>query len=215
VNEKMNRENESNPATSSVTMDEPGFFTGLWQTLKGILFSPTDFFSGIREVTGLRDSFAFGILMGSIGSMFGFFWQFLISSRDISLIARIFPESVSTNSIFMGLIIITPLLVLINVIIVTLILHCCLFILQGVNKGLDGTLKVVLYSNATSIYSLIPYIGGLIGLIWSMVIVVIGLREIHQTSTLRAFLALFLPFALLLILGIAGVFFFLFFVFRP
>lgn len=186
------------PAADPVNMDEPEYFTGLWRTFKGVLFSPADFFSGLGDDV-LRDSFLFGMLLGSVGAMFGLFWQFLSASGDVSYITRIFPESVSTNSIFLGLIIVAPILVFINVIIVTCVLHASLFILQGTSKGFEGTLKVMLYSNATSIFSLIPVLGGLIGFIWSAVVIVIGLREVHHTSTLKAFLALLLPVLLLII----------------
>lgn len=203
-NEEMSPGNVSDTEPVPIAIDETGYFTGLLKIFTGILFSPADFFRGVRDEPGLRDSFAFGVLMGSIGAMFGIFWQFLLKSQDISYIARLLPESVSINHIFLGLIIISPFLVLINILIVTLVLHFFLLILGGVNKGLEGTLKVALYSNATSMFNLIPFIGGIIAFFWNCVVLVIGLREIHETSTLRALFSLLLPIFLLFILGIAA-----------
>ncbi len=190
------------------TLDDVGYFAGLWRTLRGVLFSPAAFFSGLRREGGIGDSFAFGILMGSIGTMFGIFWQFLLDPEDITYIARLLPESVSNNHIFLGLIIISPVLVLINVFIVSAVLHFFLLILGGANNRFEGTLKAVLYSNATSIFYLIPYVGELMAFFWGLVVLIIGLREVHETTTLRALFSLLLPFFIFIILVIAVAVFF-------
>jgi predicted Zn finger-like uncharacterized protein len=84
-----------NPGSGTDTLDEEGYFTGLWKTLRGILFSPTVFFRDLRKRSGIGDALAFGILLGSIGSMFGIFWQFLLDPKGITYIARLLPESLS------------------------------------------------------------------------------------------------------------------------
>ena len=202
--ESIDFENSVSTAHEPVTLDEGGYFTVLWKTFAGILFSSGNFFSGKRKEAGLTDSFLFGMLLGSVGAMFGLFWEFLLESQSVSYITRVLPESITSNHIFLGLIILSPVLVLINVLIVTLVLHFFLFVLGGANKGFEGTFRVVLYSNATSIFNLIPYIGGFIAFFWNCVVLVIGLREIHETSTLRALFSLLLPFFLLFILGIVA-----------
>jgi hypothetical protein len=209
-NGEMNHNNDIMIGSDPISSDEPGYFQGLWKTFTGILFSPTVFFRGIRNKGGLRESFAFGILTGSIGTMFGLFWQFLLKPEDMLFISGLFPESVSNNHIFLGLIILTPLLVMISVFIVAGVLHFFLLILRGANNGFEGTLKVGLYSNATSIFYLIPYIGEfnigeIIAIIWSLIILVIGLREVHDTTTPRALFSLFLPFFVMIILLIVVV----------
>ncbi len=191
------------PVCDPVIIDEPDYFTGLWRTFKGVLFSPTEFFREMSPKKGFRDAMAFGILLGSIGAMFGLFWQFLMQSQDILYIAKLLPESVSVNGFFLALIIVSPLLVLINVVIVSLVLHVSLFILRGASNGLEATFKVVLYSNAVSVFSLIPYLGSLITFIWSAVIIVTGLREIHRTSTMKAVFALLLPLFAIVIFMLA------------
>ena len=197
--EKMDTNNESSPGPETVEFDEPGYFTGLWKALTRVLFSTSDFFSGIEKESGLQNAFAFGILMGSIGAMFSIFWQFLLRYQDISYIAKLIPEPVSMNHIFLGMVIISPLLVLIDVFILAAVLHLFLLILKGATNGFEGTFKVILYSNAASVFKLIPYIGGFIAFIWSLIILVIGMREVHKISTAKSLLALLLPFLLFVI----------------
>lgn len=194
--------NKFKPDYETVTPEELGYFTELWKTFTGVLFSPDKFFSEKRHEAGIGQSFAFGMLMGSLGVMFGAFWQFLLSSQELSFILKVFPESFTVNHLFLSYIIISPLLVIISMFIITAILHCCLFILGGTTRGFTGTFKVCAYSNASSIFSLIPLLGGFIGAIWGLVVMVIGLREIHETSTLRTVFALLIPVFILIILGI-------------
>lgn len=198
--------NKFKPDYETIMPEELGYFTELWKTFTGVLFSPDRFFSEKKQELGVVQSFAFGMLMGSLGAMFGAFWQFLLSSQGLSFILKVFPESFTVNHLFLGYIIISPLLVIISMFITTAILHSCLFILGGTTRGFAGTFKACAYSNATSIFSLIPLIGGVIGAIWGLVVMVIGLREIHETSTIRAVFALLIPVFILSILGVFLVF---------
>jgi len=184
--------------------DDAGYFTGQIKTLKGVLFSPAGFFVSARYKEGLWDSIAFGILLGSIGFMFDIFWAFLLKAEDVSYIMETLSASANINYLFIGYLIISPFLVLMFMLASALVLHFCLYILRGVHRGFTGTLKVSAYSTATMIFCLIPYIGEYIALIWWFVILVIGLREIHETSTLRAVFSLLLPLFLFLMLVTAA-----------
>lgn len=193
---------ESNIDKSPHEPDDKGYFADLWLTFRSVLFSPTAFFGKMKEPGGLKNSMAFGVLIGSIGAMIGIFWQFLLMPKETIDLINSIPWSISLNQLFIILIIISPLLVLLSIFIMTLILHVFLFILRGANKGFEGTLKVSSYAKAAEIFAVVPFIGGFIGFVWSMVVTVIGLKEIHETSTLKALFALLLPMFLLFILAI-------------
>jgi hypothetical protein len=60
-----------------------GLWQGIYQTFKGVLFSPDKLFSTMTHKGGIMEPLAFGLLLGSIGSMFGFFWQFLMMSGSL------------------------------------------------------------------------------------------------------------------------------------
>jgi predicted Zn finger-like uncharacterized protein len=179
---------------------EEGYFTGLWRVFSGVLFSPTEFFRWARD-TGIKDSMMFGILTGSIGVMFSLFWEFHFLSQEGSYLTKLFPQVTSFNDIFLGMIICSPLIVLVNGLIVTAVVHACLSIIGGASKGFEGTFKVMLYSNAVSVFSLVPYLGGYVAFFWSITIIVKGLREIHETSNAKAVFSLALPVIFLMILS--------------
>jgi hypothetical protein len=62
---------------------------------------------------------------------------------------------------------------------------------------------VVSYSQATQLLGLFPFIGGLIGFLWMIIVQIIGLKEIHETSYLKVIIAFLIPPALILLLVMA------------
>ena len=113
------------------------------------------------------------------------------------------------NLIFIGLMVISPLFVTMIIFSTSGILHLLLLIVGGGKNGFEATFRVVSYSQATQVLGMMPFIGGLIGGFWLLIVQIIGLREIHETSYLRVFVALLIPLALIFLL-VAGVLIFLF-----
>jgi len=58
----------------------------------------------------------------------------------------------------------------------------------------------VAYSQAAQALDLIPVVGSWIGGIWQLIIQVIGLREMHNISYLRVFIAFLLPVGIIFLL---------------
>jgi hypothetical protein len=96
-----------------------------------------------------------------------------------------------------GTIILAPILVMIGLFIASLILHvCCLIVgaLTNSRAGLEGTLRVVAYSDAAHIASVVPFIGPVIAVVWWIVLAVMGICRIHHTTQGKAILAIVIPF---------------------
>jgi len=98
-----------------------------------------------------------------------------------------------------------------------------LFILAGIahllvmlfvsseNSGFASTFRVVSYVSVTSLVNWIPFIGGILGL-YGLYLAVVGIREMHSTTTGRAALVILVPVSLflvavLLVAPVAGAFF--------
>ena len=112
---------------------------------------------------GLREPLAFGLLFGSLGVMFGLFWQFLMMKNNmLSLFGSLFGEF-GLSITFLGTIILSPLFVTIILIAISGILHLCLLMVRGGKNGFEGTFRVVAYSQATQIFTFVPFVGGLVG----------------------------------------------------
>lgn len=181
-----------------------GLWRSIYRTCKAVLFSPEKFFSTLTFKGGMGDPLAFGILLGSIGTMFGLFWQFLVMSGGILSSGLGLIGQFTGSLIFLGILVISPLFVLIGMFLTSGICHLLLLMARGGKNGFEATFRVVSYTMASQILGLIPFIGGLAGLIWLLVVQVIGLKEIHETSYLRVLIAFLIPLAIVLVLFITA-----------
>jgi len=175
-----------------------GTWQGIYTTFKGVLFSPDHLFRSLTYKGGIKEPLALGLLFGSIGSMFGTFWEVLIKGGGGLLMGQDLFGYFSINLRFLIIMILTPFFVLLVMFVTSGILHLCLLIVQAGNHGFEGTFRVVALSQATQILGVVPFIGGIVGAIWFIVVQIIGLREIHETSYLRVIIALILPLVLII-----------------
>lgn len=97
---------------------------------------------------------------------------------------------------------------LIGAFILSLWLHLWVFVMGG-RKGLEMTIKSVLYSSTPSLLlGWIPLIS-LIGAIWSFILGIFGIREFHEISTGRAIAAVIIAIIIPVILIVLALGFFL------
>ncbi len=184
---------------------ELGLWQGIYRTFKGVLFSPEVFFRSLTFKAGIVEPLAFGTLVGSIGSMFGLFWQLLMWSGLVLTYGESIFGQFSIGVILLIIMIIIPVLWVAWIFVSSGITHLLLLIVRGGENGYEATLRVVSYSQATQVWSLIPFVGGTIGWIWQLVVQIIGLRHIHRMSYLRVIVAFLIPVAIIFILGIVVV----------
>ncbi len=90
----------------------------------------------------------------------------------------------------------SPLWVLVSVFIRAAILHLMLIIVGGNRHGWDATFRAVGYSAGPQLFAIIPWCGDVVSFFWQMVLIIIGARELHETTTGRVVLAVILPFVL-------------------
>ena len=183
---------------------ETGLWGGIYKTFKSVLFSPETFFSRITFKGGLWEPLAFGLLFGGFGSMLGLFWQFLmVSGALMSKVQSIFPQ-LTVGLFFVIVVVVIPVFVVLSMLIYSFSLHLLLLMVRGGKNGFEGTFRVVAYSQATQALALIPFLGGIVGGIWQIIVQIIGLREIHETSYLKVIIAFLIPVAVISLLVIAA-----------
>ena len=92
--------------------------------------------------------------------------------------------------------IIAPFIIVIVLFVAAAILHfCCMLTgaLQNSTSGFEGSLRVVCYSEVSSLANIIPAVGAVIGIVWWIVIAVQGVERLHQTSSGKAVTAVLIP----------------------
>ena len=72
-------------------------------------------------------------------------------------------------------------------------LHLFLLMVGGAASGFSATLRVVCYSQTSGLAVVIPLAGGIIQLIWGLVLQIMGLTQAHRTSGGKAAFAVIGP----------------------
>jgi hypothetical protein len=134
----------------------------------------------------LSNPLIFALIMGVLGKVLGLTWQQVLLLRFGQL-----PEINPPHLIAIAIAL--PFIVLAGLYIGSAIVHVCLTLVGGSRRGFEATFRVIAYSGATEIFSLIPFIGSIATVIYVLPITIIGLRETHGTSTGKAVIAVFLP----------------------
>lgn len=149
-----------------------------------LLWSPYHFF---RRRKSLQEQpwrlFSFGLLFGSVGTMFIIFWR--IGAMAWSPGSGAAWSPILLGAVFMLSVVLTPIWVVSAMLINTLLVHLCLWTVGAGREGLKGTFRVVAYSQVAKSLGVFPVVGGLAAFIWQLVIQVVGLREIHGVSSAR------------------------------
>ncbi|MFL5992143.1 MAG: YIP1 family protein, partial [Rubrobacteraceae bacterium] len=80
------------------------------------------------------------------------------------------------------------------------ILHLLVMLIVGSrNSGFEATFRVVAYAAVTSLVSWIPFIGAILSL-YGIYLGIVGIREVHNTTTGKAALVVLIPAAVLLLI---------------
>lgn len=179
-----------------------GFWQGIYQTFKAIIFSPQTLFKTLTFRGGIKEPLAFGLLFGSVSSMLGLFWHVLTPPDDLNLIGE-YVNQLGIGFIFVIMMVIVPVLVTLGMLFYSAFLHLLLLIVRGGKNGYEATFRVVAYSQAIQLLALVPFVGALIGLIWQIIVQIIGLAKIHEVSYARVIIAFLIPVIFLTLLIIA------------
>jgi hypothetical protein len=94
---------------------------------------------------------------------------------------------------FLVSLIVAPIFAAIGLFIGAGILHLLVMLIVGSrNSGFEGTYRVAAYSSVTSLVSWIPVIGWIASL-YGIYLAIMGIREIHNTSTGKAVIVVLIP----------------------
>jgi hypothetical protein len=160
-------------------------------TARDVLFHPQAFFRAMPRTAGLGPSLTFYLLTGIVGLIASALFQFVISSaghRDQMFLGGIF---------LLATIVLGPVMLIIGAFIGSGIYHLMLMLFGAARHPFETTFRVVTYSaGAASLLAIIPFCGGVVGGIWQIVAIIIGLTEAHETTTGKAAAAVLIPLAI-------------------
>lgn len=213
--ERLTEQARTGPAWEN--REQIGITAAVWQTVQEVLTRPAETFSTMRREGGLFSPLSYALLVGSVGFIINAVYQLAI--RNVVGVQQQMPpglppefthwiELMQKPGFYLIMAILSPILIVVMTFFQSAILHLCLMLCGGANRGYETTFRVVAYSlGSTASLELIPVCGSMVAGIWRLVCHCIGLAKAHETDTWRAVLAVFMPFIVCCVGGIGiGVF---------
>jgi hypothetical protein len=162
---------------------------------------PRQFFSSIPRRGNLLAPLVFAIICIEISTILGGLLRLLWTTRETGGF---------TFGDFLGSVVVAPIGGAISLFVLAGIAYLLVILFVGSeNSGFKSTFRVVSYVSVTSLVSWIPFIGGLLGL-YGVYQAIVGIREMHSTTTGRAALVVLVPIGLFLVaMGLVVVAFFI------
>jgi hypothetical protein len=183
-------------------------FDALFETIKLLATAPGEAFRGMPVTGGIGRPLFFAIILGWISIAIGVFWNllfqgmwfpFMESMEDFAGMGAAFGFTVGWSLL---MVVLAPLFVIIGVFIAAAVLHLMLLILGAAEGGFEATVRVVCYVHTAQLAGIIPFCGGIIVLVWTVVLYVTGFATAHRTSQGKALVAVLLPVVLCCVLGL-------------
>jgi hypothetical protein len=175
------------------------------ETIKGFLMEPVPSFRKARK-TPFGDAIKYYLILLIINAILTVIVELVMASAILSAINQAMGQMgmgelflVGTVGVVVGAIILV-ILSLILLFIVAGWLHIFVYLLGG-RKGYLETVKALIFgSTPYMLIGWIPVIGIIVGGIWSLILEILGIRELHQVSTGRAVGAVILAMLILVII---------------
>jgi hypothetical protein len=191
------------PSQSEFDPSDPlGSFVGV---LRRVVLHPVDFFAGIPRREGLRNPLLFALICIVIGAVLNAIVGLIgVQSGLQSNEGLLEPLGLSSQS-FAGFVATIVFLVIIGIIALPVVAGIYQLLVGLVvgreNAGFGATFRVVAYAAVVNLVAWIPILGLLLSL-YSLYLQVVGLREVHETSTGRAILVLLLFLGASILVGV-------------
>lgn len=172
-------------------------------TVRRVVTQPTSFFRGLPRQGNFANPLIFALICFVINAFFAGLLELagVGASRWFARVAE--GRNILERLIdFLGNLVFTPILGVIGIFIGAAILQLLTQLIVGANNsGYRATFRVTAYTAVTALVNWVPVIGGLLAL-YGIYLSVVGIREMHQTTTGKAALVVLIPIGVVVLLGL-------------
>ena len=161
------------------------------ETIKGFLMQPVESFRKVRG-TSLGDAIKYFLILVIINVILTMIVDLVFASAILSTLTETIGQ-MGMGEVFLietiGMVVLAIILIILMLVLLFVVagwLHLFVYLLGG-RKGYAETAKALIFgSTPYMLIGWIPLIGLFIGGIWSLILGILGIRELHQVSTGRA-----------------------------
>ncbi len=174
--------------------EQIGFVDAFIKNITEIVTNPVGFFQKLKVDGDWGSLILWVVILAWITGFFNFIWVGIFHlpifpGMDKFKSFGAFPMGFGFFSAFVMNFILAPLWTLIGLFIGTLLIHLTALLFGDGEKGFEMTAKAIGYAYTANLLTIIPFCGGIIGGIWSFVLLVLGLKYGHKTETWKAIMA--------------------------
>lgn len=172
------------------------------RTTREVLLNPVSFFRSVPRQGSFLPPLAYALICSVIAG---------VLSGIVSLLVALIGDQgfgAALGALFIT-IIVTPIATAVGLFIAAGIYHLLVWILvKPSNAGFEATFRVVAYASALQLLSwlaAVPILGILVAIaigVYGIVLSILGIREVHATSTGKAALVVLIPVAIGIVLGV-------------
>lgn len=182
---------------------ELGFLNAFVETVRLFVASPSEAWRRTREKGDYAEPLIFAILVSWIGVAVSAVWTGFLGNPFLAFLPPEMKEKVgSAMAANVGMLLIqvglAPVFVVVWLFLGAAIYHVS-FLMVGATKdsasGFEGTFRTVSYSSVSQLANLVPFVGWLVALVWSPVLMVMGAVRMHRTTQGRAIAGILIPLA--------------------
>jgi hypothetical protein len=170
-----------------------------------VVLQPVRFFAGLPRDRNFVSPLLFALICIEISAILG--WLLVISGVGTSPGFNPNPQNAGLPSVVapgspVASIILAPIGGAIGIILVALVQQLLVRLIVGArNSGFEATFRVASYTQVTSLVNWIPVVGPLLAL-YGIYLSIVGIREMHGTTTGKAALVVLIPFIVALLLAL-------------
>ena len=184
------------PATAEFTYTNP--VESFVDTVRDLVTRPVAFFSDMALRGDFGNPLLFALVCAVISAAIGGFLGVIYATVGIGDTGLGGAIGALIASMFF-----TPIISVIALFACAGILHLLVaLVVKPAHAGFEATFRVVSYSNVVQLVGWVPVLGPLVAAVASIVLSVIGVREVHETTTGKAALVVLIPAAVGLLIAL-------------
>ena len=172
--------------------------------VRRVVLQPVGFFAGLPRRGSLLNPLVFALICTEIAAILGGILSLAgVGGAFVTGYGFQVPENQGLGE-FIGSVVFAPIGSAIGVFVVAGVAHLLVRLVVGANNaGFGATFRVAAYTSVTSLVSWIPFVGGLLAL-YGIYLAVVGIREMHDTTTRNALVVVVLPVIVIVVLALLG-----------
>ena len=178
---------------------EVGFPEDLGRTWIESLTAPVSFFRRLEPEAPLARAVLYFLIMAVGAALFSLLWGLAGSAPDLppeaAAVLDLDPRGIQLFGFFLS-----PFANLILLGLASVSVHLCVRLLTDSSHQFLATTRVICYASGPALLTIIPWAGEIAGWIGSAILLTIGIREVHGTTTGRATLTVLFPVLLAVLL---------------